>query len=266
MKAVKRFKKLTAKKRSLALAGTLGQGLDTLHLASNIGGTSSQPALRESKSVDLHDRQQVQGTLAAEGIHPDSMPQSLNVRKAKTERVDNTDTVMNDAHHGEGTKGTGSQRVHHQPNCGEKGHAHNPLSEEPPFLGIGTGAPNSLEVPDEMVVAESPGAAEFSIYDTAYQNEVDRIREAQGRSVTVYLTRRVDHKEAYIADENMVDAPSAAESENMPHSGWKGLLDKAREKEEEYELMDKITKGKNAFHDMAAKAVENTKNVGKDLG
>lgn len=110
---------------------------------------------------------------------------------------------------------------------GTRGHARDPLEEECPFLSIGpstfTGSTTTdtrsaeeppmilgsegltttipSDEPDSMVedyypmVSESPGAAEFDIYETAYRKEVERIRE-QGVSLPkVFLTRRVDGKD-----------------------------------------------------------------------
>ncbi|CBF77936.1 protein cmkC [Aspergillus nidulans FGSC A4] len=113
---------------------------------------------------------------------------------------------------------------------GTRGHARDPLEEDCPFLFIGpstfTGsAPidiNSTDVspkplnsnvpmvgaetdptePDYPVVSESPGAADFDIYETAYRQEIERIRadtlpgkEGKGSVPMVYLTRRVDGKD-----------------------------------------------------------------------
>lgn len=113
---------------------------------------------------------------------------------------------------------------------GTRGHARDPLEEDFPFLFIGpssyTGThpaedPASLEAdefisaepadtdmvsaePSEMmdvdpIVSESPGAAEFDIYETAYRKEIERIRARtfprEGTTPKVYLTRRVDGKD-----------------------------------------------------------------------
>ncbi|KAL4734312.1 kinase-like domain-containing protein [Aspergillus similis] len=113
---------------------------------------------------------------------------------------------------------------------GTRGHARDPLEEDCPFLSIGpstfTGsAPiniNSTDAshkglnssvpiigdktdptePDYPVVSESPGAADFDIYETAYRQEIERIRadtlpgkEGKGTVPMVYLTRRVDGKD-----------------------------------------------------------------------
>ncbi|RAL10094.1 putative calcium/calmodulin dependent protein kinase [Aspergillus homomorphus CBS 101889] len=120
---------------------------------------------------------------------------------------------------------------------GTRGHARDPLDEEFPFLFIGpstyTGSPSDeerdggavgsiSEGPGNMVteepvgmdtnmetdmdantaypiVSESPGAAEFDIYETAYRHEIERIRAQslprQGSEPKVYLTRRVEGKD-----------------------------------------------------------------------
>ncbi|KAL5334540.1 kinase-like domain-containing protein [Aspergillus crustosus] len=113
---------------------------------------------------------------------------------------------------------------------GTRGHARDPLEENCPFLFIGpstfTGPAaieiNNTEPPprilgsnglvstipfeidsaelEQPAVSESPGAAEFDIYETAYRQEVERIRaDTEPRQGTlppkVYLTRRVDGKD-----------------------------------------------------------------------
>ncbi|KAL3481841.1 kinase-like domain-containing protein [Aspergillus californicus] len=110
---------------------------------------------------------------------------------------------------------------------GTRGHARDPLEEECPFLFIGpstfTGStpidisrvenpPMILEPENattageyseaelsQLMVSESPGAADFDIYETAYRTEVERIRTdslpRKGTIPKVYLTRRVDGKE-----------------------------------------------------------------------
>ncbi|KAL6235471.1 hypothetical protein BDW75DRAFT_141759 [Aspergillus navahoensis] len=113
---------------------------------------------------------------------------------------------------------------------GTRGHARDPLEEDCPFLFIGpstfTGSapidinsadapPRALDSDDPMtegetdlteldhpIVSESPGAADFDIYETAYRQEIERIRadtlpgkEGKGTVPMVYLTRRVDGKD-----------------------------------------------------------------------
>ncbi|KAL2866290.1 putative calcium/calmodulin dependent protein kinase [Aspergillus lucknowensis] len=109
---------------------------------------------------------------------------------------------------------------------GTRGHARDPLEEGCPFLFIGpstftgstprdTSDPSASFTPIEPddsilsgadpsevsypVVSESPGAADFDIYETAYRKEIERIRAQshprQGAVPMVYLTRRVDGKD-----------------------------------------------------------------------
>ncbi|KAJ5736545.1 Calcium/calmodulin-dependent protein kinase kinase cmkC [Penicillium malachiteum] len=116
---------------------------------------------------------------------------------------------------------------------GTRGHARDPLADEFPYLHIGpstyTGSsqdsePTDLNIgsdpaplvgePESMdedvdqesavnpvhIVSESPGAAEFDIYETAYRNELERInsvstgRTYPGVGPKVFLNRRIENK------------------------------------------------------------------------
>lgn len=77
-----------------------------------------------------------------------------------------------------------------------KGHAHNPL-EDTLFLNIGTGEELAEQPGDHFIVSESPSNVDMNVYETAYQEEVQRImkekKETQpARRPTLYLTRRVE--------------------------------------------------------------------------
>lgn len=114
---------------------------------------------------------------------------------------------------------------------GTRGHARDPLEDEFPYLHIGpstyTGSsqePTDLNIgsdpaplvaePESMdedlnqdsevapahIVSESPGAADFDIYETAYRHELERINTANtsrtvpGIGTKVFLTRRIENK------------------------------------------------------------------------
>lgn len=117
---------------------------------------------------------------------------------------------------------------------GTRGHARDPLEEEFPYLYIGpsTYTGTSPQEPSEFnigsdpaplvsqpehtgdmdpamsvaeseepkqIVSESPGAADFDIYETAYRQELDRIESNltyPEPNPKVYLTRRVEGKDA----------------------------------------------------------------------
>ncbi|KAL1998106.1 hypothetical protein VTN02DRAFT_6852 [Thermoascus thermophilus] len=122
---------------------------------------------------------------------------------------------------------------------GTRGHARDPLEEEHPYLFIGpstyTGDPTDdpgsftheglfsepdtsmtgiLEFPNTMppidmsavpIVSESPGASEIDIYETAYREEIERIRKrSMARQPKLYLTRRVEGKNVDLGDAAML--------------------------------------------------------------
>jgi len=59
-----------------------------------------------------------------------------------------------------------------------------------PYLAVGDG--DHVGENNEFYMVKSPAPAEVDIYETAYQEEVQRIKEEQGNSAKVYLTNRVD--------------------------------------------------------------------------
>jgi [calcium/calmodulin-dependent protein kinase] kinase len=170
--------------------------------------------LHKSKSLDVYDRKAFGHASACTDDKRSSKPEESADSQSNLRKVD---------------KGVASPPPRTQ-SAGEKGHAHDPMDHELLWLGIGPGLEQSTP-PETPTCAESPTAAEFNIYDTAYQLEVERIREAKGRKATVYLTRRVDGKKEYQEDAYMVDAPKEHEIEGAPHKGFKSVLDAAREKE-----------------------------------
>lgn len=247
MKAVTKFKNLIDKKRPAAFDETLGKNVRTLHLTD--GSVTSEPALHKSRSVDLSDRRHVEAALAAEGVHHDVFPASNTLSSSKVD----SSVVMIDSLGPKGQEASPRHRKYisassevqelgysdsRSASSGEKGQAHDPLSEEPLFLGIGTGGDSSLDLPQIETVAESPTAAEFNIYDVAYKQEVERIRSEQGHRATVYLNRRVDSMKEYITDASIVDDPKTSEVKGMPHGGWGQLIDRLRERKYEQQPSD----------------------------
>lgn len=77
----------------------------------------------------------------------------------------------------------------------------------PPVLGIGTGGHSQFKLvgpADEppSVVADSPTAVDFNVYDRAYEEELQRIKRAGGRP-NVYMTRHVNSTERFKAEGGM---------------------------------------------------------------
>lgn len=104
-----------------------------------------------------------------------------------------------------------SERARSYDEAGHRGHAHDPLQDHL-YLYIGpstfSGASGNAdrratfaadgEEDEVLMVSESPGAADIDIYETAYRDEIERIRQRnkeEGKDEEeplVYLTRRVD--------------------------------------------------------------------------
>ena len=247
MKAVKAFKRLLERKRPERMTGILGRGTQLVQPPqSMLGNSNSPPHSRHAKSVDTEDRRPIEQALTAEGIHRDIDLSSLdNYHEAKQDisapmsRNGQNVNGANQPQHAESSTTPSPKRslnAHprdHRPKGASsdgdhgKGHAHNPL-EDHLFLAVGAGG--SDEAPDPPAVSESPAAAEWNIYETAYDEEIERIRSRSGTGTTLYLTRRVEKKKEYQEDEHLVGTESSAESQ--PKGGLSKVLGlvKAREK------------------------------------
>lgn len=243
MKAVKKFKSKLWKRRPELASGIWGREGQIVQPPLQLGGQDSR-ALRRSQSVDVDNRRPIENATVSDSVHHEIEGRNSKGPMPLSNKMDSTARNDPEQSHAQGKP---HQRGLHSPDAapqeagthiartpsgGEKGHAHNPMDEEPLWLGIGTGSGDAVPEPETPMCAESPTAAEFNIYDTAYRLEVERIRQAKGSQATVYLTRRVDSKAEYREDTNMIDAPTAAEVMGQAHAGWKSLLDAAREKEQ----------------------------------
>jgi calcium/calmodulin-dependent protein kinase kinase 2 len=233
MKAATKFKKLIAKRRPGIMESILG-GSEPPHLVEPPLPMANHPHLaHKSKSVETYDRRPVERILVSEGVHREVDVNNLN-KAYSPRKIDpelHVSTKSLDSRLKENSYGSTKEGQEEPPNRdvtaspdsmlplshsttlhsphsweqeGNRGHAHNPL-EEQLYLHIGASsmADASNQEDDEdfsndqnMVVSESPGAAEGNIYETAYREEIERIRSKSGHDTTVYLTRRVEGKEA----------------------------------------------------------------------
>lgn len=90
----------------------------------------------------------------------------------------------------------------------DKGHAQEGGDQQPLLLGIGTGARDAFAqdeaTPD--VVADSPTAVDYNVYDRAYEEAIRRRMEAKpSRRPTMYLTKFVKETEYFKRMENLVE-------------------------------------------------------------
>jgi calcium/calmodulin-dependent protein kinase kinase 2 len=239
MKAVNKFKHLLYKKHPELMSNVLGKDVPMVQPPLHLDSLQSKH-LHKSQSVDPSDRRPVEGALVPEVEHRKvESPLSANASPPE-ERMNSGASVAPSIPDPRGRPATHHRGEHtidiatpapqfadtrRTQSSGEKGHARDPTDEAPLWLGIGVGGADGDRTPDSEVIAESPSAAEFNIYDTAYENEVKRIRKAQGSRATIYLTRRVDHRREHKEDGSTIEAP------NRPYEGWKDVLDAVREKE-----------------------------------
>lgn len=237
MKAVRKFKALIAHKRPPAMSSILGES-DSSRMSLPPLSISAQrprhPSLKHKpRSLDVYDRNPVEGALTAEGVHrtidpgeevhpslqsliiaeknnkDDPLPEAGFLRREATASPDIDDAFL--PFRPNPTHGQAQQLHGHTVDVlGHRGHAHDPL-EDHLFLHIGpstfagdSGAADRRGsfMPDEddaFMVSESPGAADVDIYETAYRDEIERIKarlrhEGKDEEPHVYLTRRVDAK------------------------------------------------------------------------
>ncbi|KAG6121988.1 hypothetical protein E4U14_000434 [Claviceps sp. LM454 group G7] len=94
---------------------------------------------------------------------------------------------------------------------GDKGHAHEVGDQAPLFLGIGTGARNAFAQAGDgqatpNVVADSPTAVDYNVYDRAYEEAIKRHMEAKpSKRPTMYLTKFVKETSYFKKMENLVE-------------------------------------------------------------
>ena len=247
MKAVKKFKSLLNRRRPGLMNSILGQGTRIVQPPLTIDRGNPAAQVSEARSVDASDRRPLEGALATEGVHRPN-----DAEMANKNPLDREDLAMMQApakrhrgsydQHKDGAASYSpqerdAQQEAHRPGEGSqpldieypknngKGQAHNPLDE---LIMLEVGPFASDDPPDPPAVSDSPPASEINIYETAYHDEIERIRERQGSETSLYLTRRVEHKKEYQEDENLVGANAGRSG---AQTGFAHLLQKVRQKD-----------------------------------
>ncbi|KAH0538733.1 hypothetical protein FGG08_004685 [Glutinoglossum americanum] len=208
MKAVKQFKNLIFKKRPHLIDGMLGEEIRIVHPPRSMSPPGSSSGPFRSRSLGTGDRRSVEQTLSSGGVRRDADASSFT--RALAHRMDSavaiTDGGISDGSETSGVRSSLGHTVlspseatpavprpvgHREAYDSEKEQAHDPLGEDPLYLNVGPGGDDAHLKPS-YVVSESPPATDINVYETAYREEVERIRQKQGKSATVYLTRRVE--------------------------------------------------------------------------
>lgn len=89
-----------------------------------------------------------------------------------------------------------------------KGHAKDIGDQEPLYLGIGTSSKHAFYIDEEEddIVADSPSAVDYNIYDRAYEQAIkDRLAENPSSRPIMYLTKFVKETDHFKAFENIVE-------------------------------------------------------------
>ncbi|KAL8863394.1 MAG: hypothetical protein Q9178_000075 [Gyalolechia marmorata] len=253
MKAVKAFKRVLERKRPGRMSEILGR--DTRLVQPPLSMLRDEkPTLRgrPARSVDTADRKPLESVLVAEGIHRDI--DLSNFEKAFSDKQnaviapspDNKSPQASSRHEslGSPTSPTPKRKLNAQPKEHRakpsttddhgKGHAHDPLQDH---LFLAVGPYGSDEPPDPPAVSESPAAAETNIYETAYSEEIERIRSKSGTGTTIYLTRRVEEKKQFQEDKNLVGRDK--DGDDPPKGGLGAVLGMVKRKEKQKEDAEK---------------------------
>ncbi|KAL9055957.1 MAG: hypothetical protein Q9162_003253 [Coniocarpon cinnabarinum] len=198
MKAAKRFKGLIERNRPHLMDSILGSAsrivkppLNMFSSDFHVHHSKSKPRAASEKDLEVAKRalNQQGDSKSAELITKlNSLPDKI--KSAITQPLDNSPELPESPNV--------LRKVQTEPPDPEahvRGHAHNPL-EDSIYLGVGRGPSNVDGVQDDMVlspqvVCESPPNFEMNVFEEAYEKEVNDIYKNQGRSATVYLTRRV---------------------------------------------------------------------------
>ena len=220
MRAVKSFKKPLHDKHGSLMEGIFGRESRLV---------APPNAMRvSSKSQDTHDRRPMDKTLVTDGVHrqmdvDDDMERlSRQMDKSAMHQPPKVDVDRDIERNMGESEAHYKQRVealrhhpslsphpvehgqsHRMPRAGTfpvdehaKGHAHDPL-EDTVHLNIGYDPDMPITEDDltQMFVSESPGAVDVNIYEQAYQDEMQRILERRGKEPSMYLTRRIEHRD-----------------------------------------------------------------------
>lgn len=234
MGAAKRFKTLLHNKR-----GRFMEGLGIFGSNSKLVAPPQTMDDTRSRSEDADERRPMDQLLATEGVHrpievedgPEKLPRDFDKMAVQQKDEPLLERVQTDRAPGE-SQGRYNQRMEtlrHHPSISQspddphgafpkrsntfpleehpKGHAHDPL-EDRFFLNIGSNVsePQEHDDSDYLVVSESPSAVEMNIYEKAYQEEMERIMARRGRQPSMYMTRRVEHRDDIRAMASIKDA------------------------------------------------------------
>lgn len=229
MRAVKRFKRLVSRKRPHLMDSFFGRESRIVHPPLS---TRAQSDISASRSVDAHDRRPLEQAITREGVHR-TIPINDELEKLPA----GMDRICKVSSHPEGEGGPAviypsKSQVARDIRGAEfpsdetaKGHARDPLKDTLYLdIGVNPDAPDGHGDPEHPILSESPSGVETSIYEQAYKDELDRVLQQRGHEASMYLNRRVEHRDDLRSYTSILDQPKEAVSKAASMLG--GLISK----------------------------------------
>ena len=212
VRAVKRFKRLLGRKRPHLMNSFFGR--DSRIVAPPYSSHTT-PDATESRSVDAHDRRPMEQALTREGVHR-QIPINDELEKLPA-GMDRIVKIASRSPDEEGppviypSKPQKPRDIRGLDFPSEelaKGHAHDPLKDTLYLdIGVDPDAPDGHGDPEHPVLSESPSGVDANIYEQAYQDEIERVLQRRGRAASMYLNRRVEHRDDLRSYTSFLDQP-----------------------------------------------------------
>jgi [calcium/calmodulin-dependent protein kinase] kinase len=215
MRAVKRFKRLLGRKRPQLMNSFFGRDS---RIVAPPHSSRSTPDATESRSVDAQDRRPMEQALTREGVHRhipiddemEKLPAAMDriVKISSHPRGEDRPSVIYPSK-------PQAPRDPHGPTFPSeetaKGHAHDPLKDTLYLdIGVDPDAPDGHGDLEHPIISESPSGVDMNIYEQAYQDEMDRVLQQRGHAASMYLNRRVEHRDDLRSYTSFLDQPSEA--------------------------------------------------------
>ena len=215
MRAVKRFKRLIGRKRPHLMNSFFGRDS---RIVAPPHSTHTTPDATESRSVDAHDRRPMEQALTREGVHRnipinddlEKLPAGMDriVKIASRSPGEESPPVIYPSKPQETRNLRGLDFPSEE---SAKGHAHDPLKDTLYLdIGVDPDTPEGHGDPGNPVLSESPSGVDTNIYEQAYQDEIERVLQRRGRAASMYLNRRVEHRDDLRSYTSFLDQPKEA--------------------------------------------------------
>lgn len=176
------------------------------------------PDATESRSVDAHDRRPMEQALTREGVHRhipiddemEKLPAGMDriVKVVSRSRDEEGPAVI---YPSKPQAPRDIRGLEFPSDESAKGHAHDPLKDTLYLdIGVDPDVPDGHGDAEHPVLSESPSGVDTNIYEQAYQDEMDRVLQQRGRAASMYLNRRVEHRDDLRSYTSFLDQPKEA--------------------------------------------------------